>query len=310
MKNRQKIMPKMNQYEYQRLLAKTKENYIFKIIDSNFDIDNIKESRSKVCFLRHDVDFDPALALEIAELEAENDVVSTYTILFSGPFYNPLEKKCKTAICEIKKLGHEIGLHFDPTAYDIKNENELDSYIASEASILSDIVNDDVAMFAFHATTEFSRSCLKTHYGGLFNVYSENFSSNIQYTSDSNGYWRFRSWEELLDESHNIIQVLTHPVWWQLEKKTPPYETVVKFLLKRFDSNIDYYNSFFDGQNERVNLSVFYDEISEEQHCYESDFFANYSKDSSLYNILRKSHDEISIDEIKKIGREFFKKWK
>ena len=38
----------------------------------------------------------------------------------------------------------------------------------------------------------------------------------FKYCSDSNGYWRFESFEELInDTTIKKLYVLTHPVWWQ-----------------------------------------------------------------------------------------------
>ena len=150
-------------------------------------------------------------------------------------------------------LGHEIGLHFDPTLHNITNEADLDASIEKERKALEDIIENKIEMFSFHNTTPFSLSCKKDTYGGCKNVYSDFFVNNVEYTSDSNGYWRFRSWEQLLKEGHSVIQILTHPIWWKNDNQLPPYETVVQSCIERMAYEIDWYTSFFDNQSERGN---------------------------------------------------------
>src|SRR4051812_23371979 len=62
--------------------------------------------------LRHDVDFAPEYSLELAELEHEAGVASTFFVLVDGRFYNPLDKEVVGQVRRIHSLGHEVGLHF------------------------------------------------------------------------------------------------------------------------------------------------------------------------------------------------------
>src|SRR2546421_5641963 len=60
--------------------------------------------------LRHDIDFAPSYSLEMAELEHEAGVRSTFFVLVDGQFYNPLQSEVIRQIRRIHSLGHEIGL--------------------------------------------------------------------------------------------------------------------------------------------------------------------------------------------------------
>ena len=53
-----------------------------------------------------------------------------------------------------------------------------------------------------------------------------------EYTSDSNGYWIYRSWDAILQEGHDRIQVLTHPEWWHA-KDSEPGEKICAVLDRR-----------------------------------------------------------------------------
>ncbi|MBT5472513.1 MAG: hypothetical protein HOK41_18055, partial [Nitrospina sp.] len=59
----------MNIANYELLLKKTAERYRFRKINSDLDPNAISESDEFVCFLRHDIDFSPRNALEVARLE-------------------------------------------------------------------------------------------------------------------------------------------------------------------------------------------------------------------------------------------------
>ena len=53
----------------------------------------------------------------MAHLERKNNVRSTYFFLLTSGVYNILDKDIINKIIFIKRLGHEIGLHFDPSVY-------------------------------------------------------------------------------------------------------------------------------------------------------------------------------------------------
>jgi hypothetical protein len=66
----------------------------------------------KPCILRHDIDFDVEKAIYLANLEAMEQIQSTYFVLLNTDFYNIFSKKNNGLIKGIKKMGHKIGLHF------------------------------------------------------------------------------------------------------------------------------------------------------------------------------------------------------
>ena len=231
----------MNLELYEVLLKKTASTYSFAKINSALNELELVQQDKPICFLRHDIDFSPVNAVRMAKLEKQYGICSTYTVLLSGGYYNPFEKHVRELFREIKSCGHEVGLHFDPVVHDISDEASLSAHIKEEASALEDLIAAPVSMFSFHNTTDFSMSCRDREYGGLLNAYSNFFHNDVEYTSDSNGYWRFRSWDELLLENHKFIQVLTHPIWWCPKNEFPPFETVVKNLIERFDVGLDEY---------------------------------------------------------------------
>jgi len=294
----------MNLEIYEVLLKSTASQYAFETIDDGIDTVELLKQESPVCFLRHDIDFSPKNAARMAHLEMQHGVRSTYTVLLSGKFYSPFEKGVRETINEIKNCGHEVGLHFDPTVHNITDEATMVDSIKKEASALADILEAPISMFSFHNTTDFSMSCRAHEYGGLVNAYSNFFHNDVEYTSDSNGYWRFRTWKELLLEKHKIIQVLTHPIWWQPKNEFPPLETVIKNIIERSDLMLNDYIDLFKDQEVRINQSLLNDFLIRKNKTNDPDILNLYAKSSYLIECLRSSNFDELVTRLLKISEE------
>ena len=61
----------------------------------------------RICYLRHDVDWSIDGALQMAQIEAEHEVKSTYYIRPRSVYM----KRASSQIKAIEELGHEIGYH-------------------------------------------------------------------------------------------------------------------------------------------------------------------------------------------------------
>ncbi len=287
----------MNLAEYEKLLSVSRKNYSFLKIDpkASSKAKSYNTRGKKVCFLRHDIDYDPENALRIARTEAEMGIISTYTVLLTGEFYNPFEPNNRRLLNEISDLGHHLGLHFDPTVHDIQDEEDLDRSIIKEKMALEDLLSTKVDMFSFHNTTDFSMSCRKKIYGKCQNAYSKFFHKEVEYTSDSNGYWRFRDWETFLSEEHPIIQILTHPIWWQPNNHLPPLETITKFMLKKYRNQMDSYNKLFINQIDRENVSYLSSHLKKQNKLNNKDLLNNYVTDKDLVNYLMNEKEDKEV---------------
>jgi len=222
----------LNESTYRELLKLTKAKYTIK----GFEVLDCNVIPTSFAIIRHDVDMSPERALALAKIEAEEGIRATYTILLTGEFYSPFEKQVRNQISQIAELGHDIGLHFDAAWHGIETEIQLEDKIQWETEILTKLLSSDqnhlVRMFSFHNTTPFTMGCRERSYGGLRNAYAGVLQDQVQYTSDSNGYWIHRSWKTLLDENHERIQVLTHPEWWSTYDAYPG-EKVTRTLMQR-----------------------------------------------------------------------------
>jgi hypothetical protein len=97
--------------------------------------------------LRHDIDFAPAYALEMAEMEHAAGIASTYFVLVDGQFYNPLTSEVIRQLRRIRSLGHEMGLHF---AVSSVVHDDIGKEVALRLEVLSAIVGAPVHSFSQH----------------------------------------------------------------------------------------------------------------------------------------------------------------
>ena len=96
---------------------------IINLIKSNLPIIDYSEVTSdtkKFCVIRHDIEFSIDRALELALIESELGISTTYTVQLRNNTYNALSEKNIALIHKIKDLGHNIGLHQNPPYMDVK----------------------------------------------------------------------------------------------------------------------------------------------------------------------------------------------
>ena len=225
---------------YRKLLRLAAKNYSFRTFQDF-------KPGEKFIIWRHDVDFSLQSAKELAEIEAEEGVRATYYFHLHNTFYNLLEKENTSCAREIIRLGHEIGLHFDPEFYDFSSDEELITLLEREYPILEDIFNCSVRVFSFHNPTTFSLSKRSMQYAGLINSYAEYFQKEVGYCSDSNGYWRYRRLEDVLRKAEDkSLQILTHPGWWQ-DEVLSPYQRVRSCVDRRAEKTLLVYSQLLES---------------------------------------------------------------
>ena len=202
---------------YQRLIKLAKEKGFQFILHRDGFVDERKD-----IIWRHDVEFEPDIALKMAQIEHEEGVRATYFFQLHSPYYNLFDEHYSKVFHHIHELGHHCGLHFDCRYWGISDEKELDKYIATDCSFLEANLGVKMETFSFHNTTPFTQSCLEYRYGGLVNVYSSFFKEHYNYCGDSLGFWRFDRLEDVLnDDSVQHLQVLTHDGNWADEVLSP-----------------------------------------------------------------------------------------
>lgn len=167
----------------------------------------------KVFILRHDIDFSLDKALEIARLEKNLNVKSTYFVLLTSDFYNVFSKKTVNLLNEMIHFGHEIGLHFDEKRYQIEDVKDLEKYIEYESNILGELLGRVVKVVSMHRPSDW---VLKGNFRikSYINAYSKEFLYNYKYLSDSRMHWREDVMAIINSGKYNRLHILTHPFWY------------------------------------------------------------------------------------------------
>ena len=187
----------------------------------------------KHIIMRHDLDFLPEDAVEIAKIEKSYDIAGNYFFLVNTEFYNINSYKIKKIIDLLQKLGHNIGLHFDPKKTDTNWIND----IKKEKSVLEKVIEDKIKIISFHRPL---KKILDNNnkYGGVLHTYMPRYFSKIGYVSDSRGKWSFGTpFENKFYLENKAVQLLTHPEWWILNNSSRNKK--LKRIFKKIQNNFD-----------------------------------------------------------------------
>lgn len=173
---------------------------------------------------RHDVDFSMHRAASLARIEAAQDVFATYFVNPRAAFYSLAEQAVADLTRGIVALGHEVGLHFDPPIVEghVWSLAALEAAVVKERSLLESLLNAPVRVMSWHNPTlsnvlDFEADMV----GGLLNAYGGSIRRRFTYASDSNGYWRFKPFSEVIGSGLPQLHLLTHPEWWTPDPLAP-----------------------------------------------------------------------------------------
>lgn len=215
--------------DYQTLLdTLIREGYHF-----NFFDDFLKQDlQEPSIILRHDVDTSLDYALQMAVIEAEHNIFSTYFVMLRSPLYNLWSRANARMLDEIQNLGHKIALHFDYT-YAETNNIPVAEQLLMEAETLSRLTQAPVTSFSLHQPT---KTALQNTFENcsLINTYDKLVSSRYEYISDSNMDWRGKNIFDFIYNKKDI-QLLTHPMWW-LTNATKPSDAWNEVICKNFQN--------------------------------------------------------------------------
>ena len=174
--------------------------------DKGYLIIPVKEysNQKKVILLRHDIDWSLEYAYELANIEYDLGICSSYYVYLHSDTYNALSPKGMKMISAMDGMGHEIGLHYDSRYF-----------CFDEYDILRDIREKgrnfaDQTLFLESHTQHWPAETERTKV--LSNTIDPNDLA-IKYISDSARNWRegcVCQWLGKEDKLHVNI----HPEWW------------------------------------------------------------------------------------------------
>lgn len=181
---------------------------------------------SKTVYLRHDIDFSVRDAYEIALIENELGIVSTYFFMLTSNAYNLMSESSIAFVEKIKNLGHTVSLHFDPVVY-----QNLDQGFLVEKITFNKIFNVEIDIVSIHRPGNFLvnnnrklDACLHT--------YEDKFFKEMIYLSDSGGRDVTEKINEIIISGlEKPLHLLLHPIWWT-SKSDSPTQTLNSWLCK------------------------------------------------------------------------------
>ncbi|WP_052747707.1 polysaccharide deacetylase family protein [Geoglobus ahangari] len=212
-----------------------------------------RKKYSKVAIMRHDVDRNPEKALEMAKLEAEMGISSTYYFRVKPKVFIP------EIITEISKLGHEVGYHYevvDKAKGDLQKAIEI---FKKELNEFREIVEvKTVCMHGNPLTPWDNRDLWKEYDFEKFNIIGEAYLSikheDIRYFSDTGRCWsgeysikdtinsNSKKEEKLrIKTTDDVIRIIREGVFEQIYIVTHPNRwstTYFEWLVELFSQNV------------------------------------------------------------------------
>jgi hypothetical protein len=164
--------------------------------------------------LRHDVDYSPAAALELAKQEASRGVHATYFLLLNGFYYNMLSPEHAALGARLVAMGHEVGLHYDVKFLSAFPPERWADLIHMQASLLGELSGTRVTAIAMHQPGLNGEDPMRNS-AEYVNAYDDRFYRDIPYVSDSCRAWWDAAWEILSFEvAPSRLQLALHPINW------------------------------------------------------------------------------------------------
>ena len=178
------------------------------------DLPGLRDAANFVC-LRHDVDCHLLGTGDMAALEAEEGVPSTYYVLMTA-HYNPRSKACRPALRRLVELGHEVGLHYDLSTYPVEPEAAA-VHLRNEAAALADAAGAPVRTISCHYPHKSLPDSFKSS-DEFVHCHDPRYTQDVLYVSDSSRGWRDDNVIQWMNRAPAFpqrgLQFLTHPEVW------------------------------------------------------------------------------------------------
>ena len=175
--------------------------------------------------LRHDIDFCVKYAIDMAKIEKEMGIHSSFFFMVSNELYNPFANSNVERLENISKMGHSVCLHIDETMITCK-----DDFLLLLSSVKKLMPFLDTHVISRHRPMLNNKVLWLPD--GVLDTYQSHFFSEMEYASDSKGEWRY-GYPTLREafKSGKSYQLLTHPVWWTSNDSSK--KKILKMLKER-----------------------------------------------------------------------------
>lgn len=211
-------------------------------------------------YLRHDVDYSPELAVEMARINADLDVCATFSVLLKSHSYNLLSPASLECVEEICQRGQDVILHVAvPTSIPSPDE-DLVELVQTDFETVRRYIPEIKPAFAWHNTTpELLRRGRALDVPGLTNVYDKKYVEDIPYYSDSNMRHSVDFFRAVIErERPPMLHLLFHPLFWMVEGEdvmevfSETWKRIIRMAEQEVKANGIYGQVFPSGMPEEV----------------------------------------------------------
>lgn len=175
----------------------------------------------KFCVIRHDVEYSPQRAYQLAKVEHSIGVTSTFCFQLRNNSYNALSKQNLEIIRDISNMGHIIGAHIHTDDCEPGYETP---YILNDIQTLQRYANVPVDGWSLHRPKgDLLAKYLEVHsdyinYNGkrFFQYHEGNTPDNlpVTYLADSNHQWKYGHPYDFDLSKIDKLQINCHPFSW------------------------------------------------------------------------------------------------
>ena len=138
-------------------------------------------------------------------------------MLVTSDFYNVASRRSRKCLLRIKNIGHEIGLHFDETAYGPLDGESMTAAILKEREMLQDVTESEVGTVSMHRPSKWVLEA-NLKIPGMVNSYGKEFFHDFKYVSDSRMRWREDVTKYAAERTYPRLHILTHAFWYNDEE--------------------------------------------------------------------------------------------
>lgn len=217
---------------------------IILLIQANLPILDYKEvskATERFCVIRHDVEFSVDRAFNLALIEQDLGIQTSYMFQIRNNCYNTFSDINLKKINAIADMGHHIGLHAHMSG--LRNINNINLYIQNDIKILSSLLGLKINRFSFHRPKK-DHLEKNVNIPNVINTYNEKYfhltnnlkNLNITYLADSQHKWNYGYPADLDFTKTNKLQLLTHPYSWS--KKGLDNKENFRVLLSEKDKEL------------------------------------------------------------------------
>jgi hypothetical protein len=170
--------------------------------------------------IRHDVEFSPKSAYNMAKIDRDLKVHSVFLFQVSATSYNLASKENIDIVQKIYNMGLDVGLHVNLFDKNKKDAGYIFEEVEKQKQIFESITEINPSVFSMHRPRDAFLSIRQdiicemiNAYGPSFFEYSKN-PLNIKYMSDSRH--KFEHGDPMNNYEHKKIQILLHPEEWSV----------------------------------------------------------------------------------------------